>query len=70
MAVEIETKGRLEAGKPRRLFSYRPPLPQLEGTYRSPYDVSSDGERFLLAEGGDDPASRRLHVVLNWRDER
>ncbi len=70
MAVEIETAGGLKAGKPRRLFPYRPPLPQLEGAYRSPYDVSSDGERFLLVEGGEDPAAHRLHVVVNWREER
>ena len=70
MAVEIESAGRLEAGKPRRIFPYRPPIPQLEGAYRSPYDVTSDGERLLLVEGGDDPAALRLHVVLNWREER
>ncbi len=69
MAVEIETARGLEAGKPRTLFPYHPPLPQLEGTYRSHYDVSSDGERFLLVEGGDDPSSRKLHVVRNWLEE-
>jgi len=69
MAVGIETAGGLEAGKPRKLFPFRPPLPQLEGSYRSHYDVSSDGEGFLLVEGGDDPASHRIHVVLNWREE-
>ena len=69
MSVEIETAGDLEAGKPRKLFHFRPPLPQLEGAYRRHYDVSSDGERFLLVEDGDDPAAHRLHVVLNWGEE-
>ena len=69
LAVGIETAGGLEPGKPRMLFPFRPPLPQLEGAYRSHYDVSSDGERFLLVEGGDDPASHRLQVVLNWGEE-
>jgi dipeptidyl aminopeptidase/acylaminoacyl peptidase len=69
MSVEIETAGDLEAGKPRKLFPFRPPLPQLEGAYRRHYDVSSDGERFLLVEDGDDPAAHRLHVVLNWGEE-
>jgi hypothetical protein len=51
MAVGIETAGGIEPGKPRMLFPFRPPLPQLEGAYRSHYDVSSDGEGFLLVEG-------------------
>jgi serine/threonine-protein kinase len=66
MAVGIETAAGLEAGEPRKLFPFRPLLPQLEGAYRSYYDASSDGERFLLVEGGDDPSSHRLHAVVNW----
>jgi len=69
MAVRIEIERGISAEKPRKLFAFRAPLPRLEGAYRSHYDVSSDGERFLLAEGGDDPASYRLHVVLNWGEE-
>jgi serine/threonine-protein kinase len=70
VAVGIGTAGGLEAGKPQKLFAFRPTPPRLEGEYRSHYDASSDGERFLLVEGGDDPSSHRLHVVLNWLEER
>jgi serine/threonine-protein kinase len=69
MGVAIDTKRGLSAGKPRLLFAYRPPPVRLEGTYRSPYDVSADGERFLLLES-EDSASLRLHGVLNWLEER
>lgn len=69
MSGGIESGGGLDAGKPRKLFPFRPPLPRLEGAYRSHYDVSSDGERFLLVEGGADPSSHQLHVVLNWAEE-
>ncbi len=70
MAAAVETKEDLSAAKPRLLFAFRPPLPRLEGTYRRPYDVTSDGEHFLLVEGGDDPAAHRIHAVLNWLEDR
>jgi hypothetical protein len=42
---------------------------RLERTYRTPYDVSADGERFLLLER-EDAASDRIHGILNWLEER
>jgi serine/threonine-protein kinase len=69
MSVAIDTERGLSAEKPRLLFAYHPPPARLEGTYRRPYDVSSDGERFLLLEG-EDTAPNRLHGVLNWLEER
>jgi serine/threonine-protein kinase len=70
MAVEITTGTGLQAGEPRLLFPFRQKPPRLEGSYRAPYDVSSDGERFLLVEGGDDPSAHRVHVVVNWLSEQ
>jgi serine/threonine-protein kinase len=69
MAVDIETDAGIAAGKPRLLFPFQPPPVRLEETYRNPYDVSADGERFLLLEA-EDSAPNRLHAVLNWLEER
>jgi serine/threonine-protein kinase len=69
MAVEVATEGSLSASKPRLLFPYRPLPVRLERTYRTPYDVSADGERFLLLER-EDAASDRIHGILNWLEER
>ena len=56
----------LEAGPPRPLF----PLPRTQAhTGRSSYDVSADGQRFLVSADRERQASQPLHVVLNWMAE-
>jgi Tol biopolymer transport system component len=48
------------------------PQPLFEGAYvlGSPgghnYDVTPDGERFLMIKAVDQESPRRVHVVLNW----
>jgi Tol biopolymer transport system component len=64
LAVEIRTAPTLAAGRPRILF---------EGNYlHSPtlanYDVSPDGERFLMIRGREGVGSEAV-VVLNWLGE-
>ena len=66
MGLDITTAPTLAVGKPRRLF---------EGRYnRSPgfwpdYDVTPDGERFLMVKGRGSEAPNRINVVLNWQEE-
>ncbi len=69
MAVTVEPGSRLQAAAPRRLF---------EGSYvglpaRQSFDVSSDGQRFLMIRkvaGTALPAQRpRVVVVQNWFTE-
>jgi serine/threonine protein kinase/Tol biopolymer transport system component len=68
MAVDIATQPSLAAGKPRMLF---------QGPYElspatSPnYDVSRDGQRFLMLKAGDadEGAPAQINVVLNWFEE-
>ena len=75
MGVPVQTGGTdFSAGRPTLI---------VQGDYRTPssaagrtYDVTSDGERFLLirANAGHDPndpfaGATRLHVVLNWLEE-
>jgi DNA-binding winged helix-turn-helix (wHTH) protein len=68
-AVAITTDPELRAGAVEKLFDWPVPRPFLESPYRRLYDVTSDGERLLLVEAPEDPASRRLNVVLNWVQE-
>ncbi len=63
MAVAVETKLEFKAGTPSTLFKGR----YVHDIFIH-YDVSPDGQRFLMikeAEKGQD----RINVVLNWFEE-
>jgi len=66
MAVEIRTQPAFNAGTPRLLF---------EGEYASVpwaanYDVSADGQRFLMLRPDEEQAAAtQINVVLNWFEE-
>jgi hypothetical protein len=67
MAVDIATQPGFAAGKPRMLF---------EGPYELPpipianYDVSPDGQRFLMLKPSEqETAPTQINVVLNWFEE-
>jgi Tol biopolymer transport system component len=68
MAVQVETKPSLKLSKPEILF---------EGHYEratgwngyANYDVTPDGQRFLMIRSEDEPAPTRIHVVLDWAEE-
>ena len=68
MAVAIETAPELSVGTPRLLFEGRflgiGPL-QL----RRNYDVSADGQRFLMIQREQDLVPTEIVVVLNWFEE-
>jgi Tol biopolymer transport system component len=69
MAAEVNTRGSFSAGKPKILFAgqYQPsqnPVPNAN------YDVSTDGQRFLMIKpGGQDQAATQINVVPNWFEE-
>jgi len=68
MAVSVETKAGFVASKPKVLFNgnYEP------GPYAfsANYDVSPDGQRFLMLKTGERPAApAQVNIVLNWSDE-
>jgi Tol biopolymer transport system component/tRNA A-37 threonylcarbamoyl transferase component Bud32 len=67
MAVDIATQPSFTTGKPRMLF---------EGVYEPAggsvpyYDVSPDGQRFLMLKPVEQAAGpRQINVVLNWFEE-
>ena len=69
MTVSIISEPEFAATKPRLLFEWRHPPRLFEGPYRRYYDVSSDGETFLMVQGGKRETSRQLHVALHWGQE-
>ena len=68
IVAAVETKPGFAAGKPKLLF---------EGHYETSiypyepnYDVSPDGQRFLMIKASEqESAATQLNVVLNWSDE-
>jgi Tol biopolymer transport system component len=67
LAVDIETQPSFAVGKARVLFSgsYEPTA----ATF-SNYDVSPDGQRFLMLKPSEtEQASTQINVVLNWFEE-
>ena len=68
MAVDVDTKSGFSAGKPRMLFEG----PYLPTSGSLPYyDVSPDGQRFLMLKPVESQASAptQINVVLNWFEE-
>jgi Tol biopolymer transport system component len=70
MVVEITAQPSFSAGKPKVLFAG--PYQTSPNPVPSPnYDVSPDGQRFLMLKPGD-PAGEtptQINVVLNWFEE-
>jgi Tol biopolymer transport system component len=67
MAVDITTQPEFSAGKPKVLFAgpYIPPSPNF-----SYYDVSADGQRFLMLKPTEQAqAATQIVVVQNWFEE-
>ncbi len=66
VAVSVSSGSSFSAGSATRLFEHPGLRP---GTMNDPYDVSADGQRFILAEpvgdGGDAPEPS-IRVVQNW----
>jgi len=67
MTVTIETAPRFSAGIPRPLFDVQDSFPAGGGVgIVDPFDVSPDGQRFLLSPSALN-ASEPVSLVVNWR---
>ena len=65
MAVKVELTPIFRAGEPTMLF---------EGDFDKPgtvtqYDVSPDGQRFLMIKGPERKPATKINLVLNWKEE-
>lgn len=58
--AEIQTVPEVKAGEVKLLF---------EGNYRTVFDVSPDGNRFLMVKSDKGIFPKRLNVVTNWLSE-
>jgi Tol biopolymer transport system component len=66
MVVDVTLEPTFSVGKPRLLFSgdY-----QLDGAGHPSYDISPDGQRFLMEQDAGGEALTEIRVVLNWTEE-
>ena len=70
MVVSLRTEPTFEAETPTVLFEGSYSYGRLDLT--SQYDVSSDGQRFVMLKESSDEGERstiQIHVVLNWFEE-
>ena len=67
MSVEITMELEFSPAKPRLLFERAYEKSPLTGF--SNYDVTPDGQRFVMIGSEDVPAPTELTVVLNWFEE-
>ena len=68
MAVDVMTQPTFSSGRPRQLFEgkYVSSLFPLTGFA---YDVSQDGQKFLMIEETGSTTAAQINVVLNWKEE-
>ncbi|MEE8462630.1 MAG: protein kinase [Acidobacteriota bacterium] len=64
MAVDITTEPAFTSGKPKLLFEGR----YGSGQARRQYDVTPDGQRFLMIKESEQQVTQ-INVVLNWFEE-
>ncbi len=62
MVVKISTGTGIRAGRPRALFE----LPPADGLLGFSYDITPDGEHFVVNKEGTPTRFTRMNVVLNW----
>jgi eukaryotic-like serine/threonine-protein kinase len=66
MAVDVKsTATTFEAARPRELFQTRVAAP-----YAAPYDVTADGQRFLMSTLDEAKGPPPITVVMNWAPKR
>ena len=70
MAVDLDTQAGFTPGRPHLLFEGDFDETHL-GYVRANYDVSPDGQRFLMTQpiAPAEPPPSEISVVLNWSEE-
>jgi serine/threonine protein kinase len=64
--VPMQLGSTLKAGIPARLFGIPASAPARFARRNIVYDVTPDGQRFLINVPAEEPSSSRITVVLNW----
>jgi hypothetical protein len=64
MIVDVNIDDGFERGRPRQLF------PDIYfSNAEANWDISPDGQRFLMLKDDETPIHGEIHVVLNWHQE-
>ena len=69
MVVPTALEGDLTVDRPEVLFSVAQYPGILASGRLSAFDVSGDGPRFLMLEGGTGESDEDIHIVLDWFEE-
>ena len=64
MVVEVQTEPAFVPGSPRVLFEAEAPISELNS-----FDVTADGQRFLMYSREHEGAQPHIIVVTNWFEE-
>jgi eukaryotic-like serine/threonine-protein kinase len=67
MAVPVHGGARFSAGAPRLVFAGTVASPSF--TFRTEYNITPDGRRFLMIERQQSGMLQHVNVILNWFDE-
>ena len=68
MAVAVKTGGNFEAASPVTLFQTHLEQP-ISSVDVFSYDVTSDGQRFLINTKVNEPNAAPLSIIQNWASE-
>jgi hypothetical protein len=66
MAVPVRTKPSLVLGQPQKLFARLPVQADRPSRLYDSYDVSADGQNFVMLQSSEQTVSKALTVVQNW----
>ena len=67
VAVHVQTKPTLVLGQPQKLFSRRPVAADRGEGFYDGYDVSADGQRFIMLQSDEQQTTnQKLIVIQNW----
>jgi hypothetical protein len=65
ISVQVQTRSGLVLGEPTKLLD----LSEYDSGYLHEFDVSADGQRFLVIRTNRESRPTRLDVILNWFEE-
>lgn len=67
VAIPVKSEGAFEAGNPTVLFNIM--LQSRAGFQIGPYDISNDGQKFLLNSGLNGTSTSKMIIVLNMSEQ-
>ena len=69
MAVDVVSRDPLAFSRPRLVVKGGWDLPQGDENYERTFEVTPDGEHFVMIRHEPEAIPDRINIVLNWFDE-